>query len=322
MFLAYGTRYKVILLKPNRFLSDPAANYTDALARVRAMQALDDATINPICHTYLLAHGQRTPRVVVYLHGYTNCPAQFHTLAQHFHAAGDTVFVPRLPLHGYGDRMTRAHGRLTAAMLIATTNQAVDIACGLGDEVVVMGLSAGANLAAWAAHYRAEVDTVLVAAPSLGLPGWPLWASEVTTRLMRWLPNFFIWWDQKARAQIAGAPYAYPRFATHSLGEVVAVGRQVRQAARTRAPLARRLVVIQTAADAAVHQGLVAQLAADWKSHAPERVHFHTFPADQRIHHDMIDPTQPLQRVDLVYPVWLEMTRAGQTRPLPSQKTD
>jgi alpha-beta hydrolase superfamily lysophospholipase len=249
-------------------------------------------------------HGARTGRVVVCYHGYTNCPFQFQTLGEHFYNEGCNVLIPRLPYHGIRDRMTPAQARLTAADLVDFTNQTIDIATGLGEEIILTGLSAGAVMAAWAAHFRPEVHTVLVAAPSLGLPGFPRWASDATSWLMHYIPNLFIWWDQKAKADIAGAPQAYPRFATRALGEIVALGRQVRRAARTTAPVAKRLAVIISESDAAVHLGLVEQLAQDWQRHAPDSVAVQRFPAELRIHHDMVDPTQPTQRVDLVYPVF------------------
>jgi carboxylesterase len=120
---------------------------------------------------------------------------------------------------------------------------------------------------------------------------------------MHYIPNFFIWWDQRAKAKIAGAPQAYPRFATRALGEIMELGWEVRRVARTQAPLAKRLVVILSESDSAVHRGLVEQLARDWQRHVPDRVTVHRFPADLNIHHDMVDPTQPTQRVDLVYPI-------------------
>ena len=279
-------------------------DYAAARAQIAALQAQDDDAINPVCRTRLFDHGRRTRRVIVCFHGYSNCPFQFHTLGEHFHAAGDTVFIPRLPYHGLRDRLTTAQARLTADDLIRFTNQSIDIARGLGDEIVLAGLSAGAIMAAWAAHNRSEVHTALIAAPSLGLPGFPVWASDLTSWLMHYLPNLFIWWDQKAKADIEGAPHAYSRFATRALGEIVALGWQVRRAARTTPPLAKRLAVILSDSDEAVHLGLVEQLARDWQRHAPDRVTFQRFPAHLRIHHDMIDPTQPAQRVDLVYPIW------------------
>jgi alpha-beta hydrolase superfamily lysophospholipase len=292
-------------MQTNRPLTDFASlDFETACAAVAALQAQEDERINPVCHTRLLDHGKRTHRVIVCYHGYTNCPFQFQTLGEHFFAVGDNVFIPRLPYHGLRDRMTEEQARLTAGDLIRFTNQTIDIACGLGEEVVLTGLSAGAIMAAWAAHFRPEVHTAIVAAPSLGLPGFPVWASDALAWLMHYLPNFFIWWDQKAKAKIAGAPQAYPRFATRALGEIVALGWQVRRAARTTPPLAQRLAVILSESDAAVHRGLVEQLAQEWQRHAPDRVTLQRFPAHLRIHHDMVDPTQPAQRVDLVYPVW------------------
>lgn len=293
----------------------PLTDFATACAHIAAMQALDDATINPVCRTRLYDHGKRTRRVIVCYHGYTNCPFQFEALAKHFHAEGHTVFIPRLPYHGLSDRMTTEQARLTTTDLINFTNQTIDIACGLGDEVVLAGLSAGAIMAAWAAHARPEVHTVVVAAPSLGLPGFPRWASDATSWLMHYLPNLFIWWDQKAKAKIAGAPQAYPRFATRALSEVVALGWQVRRAARTAPPVAKRLAVILSDSDVAVHRGMVEQLAQAWQQHVPDRVTFQRFPADLHIHHDMIDPTQPAQRVDLVYPIWNALA-TGATTPI------
>jgi alpha-beta hydrolase superfamily lysophospholipase len=286
-----------------------STDFADARARIVDLQAQEqqfqgDAAINPVCYTRLLDHGERTRRVVVCYHGYTNCPFQFQALAEHFHALGNNVFLPRLPYHGLRDRMTGQQAHLTAADLIAATNQSVDIACGLGEEIILTGLSAGAVMAAWAAQFRPEVHSAVVAAPSLGLPGLPVWASDSLCWLMRYMPNFFIWWDPRAKATIAGAPQAYPRFATRALADIVAMAKEVRRAARTTPPLAQHLALLVSDCDTAVHLGLVAQLAEDWQRHAPGRVVFQHFPADLHIQHDMVDPTQPTQRTDLVYPVW------------------
>src|SRR4051812_13454293 len=104
---------------PSRFDS---TDFAAARAQVEALQAKEqqsdgDATINPVCYTRLFDHGQRTRRVVVCYHGYTNCPFQFQALAEHFYAQGSNVFVPRLPYHGLRDRMSAEQARLTAADL-------------------------------------------------------------------------------------------------------------------------------------------------------------------------------------------------------------
>ena len=292
--------------------ADPAATYADARARFVARQALDDATgalaVNPRCRSYLLDHGARTRRVIIYFHGYTNCPAQFHQLGEQFYRRGDNVLVLRLPWQGLADRLTPLQGRVTAADLAAFTQEAVDIGCGLGEEVILAGLSAGAIMAGWAAQQRADVHTALVCSPSLGFPGWPVWASDSLCYALRRLPNFFIWWDRQAHARIAGAPHAYPRFATRSLAEIVMWGRALRRAAATTPPRARHIVVVASAADKAAHLGLTLALGEAWQRHAPDRVELHTFPADLQVHHDMIDPTQPTQRTDLVYPILLDLS--------------
>jgi carboxylesterase len=286
--------------------AQPSSSYADAVARFAARQALDDATVNPLCRSYLLDHGRCTPRAVVYFHGYTNCPAQFHQLGQEFFRRGDNVLVPRLPWQGLSDRMTPLQGHITATGLAALTQESVDIARGLGEEVVVIGLSAGAIMAGWAAQTRPDVQTALICSPSLGFPGWPAWASDALSHAMRRLPNLFIWWDQKARGRIAGPSYAYPRFATRGLAELVVWGQALRHTAATAPPQAQRIVVIATAIDRAAHVGLTLSLGAAWQRHAPDRVRIHTFPADLQIIHDMIDPTQPDQRTAVVYPFLLE----------------
>jgi len=292
--------------------ANPAVTYADARARFADRQALDDATIdppvNPLCRSYLLDHGKRTRRAVVYFHGYTNCPAQFHQLGEQFFRRGDNVLVLRLPWQGLADRLTPLQARVTATELAAFTQEAVDIGCGLGEEVVVAGLSAGAIMAGWVAQQRADVHIALVCSPSLGFPGWPVWASDWLCFALRRLPNLFIWWDRQARDRIAGAPHAYPRFATRSLAEIVIWGHALRRAAATAPPRAQRIVVVASAADKAAHLGLTLRLGEAWQRHAPDRVQVHTFSADLQVHHDMIDPTQPTQRTDLVYPVLLDLS--------------
>jgi hypothetical protein len=63
----------------------------------------------------LLTHGARTPRAVVLLHAFTDSPRQFSALAE--------------------------LARLTAAELCRAGDAAVDVATGLGDSVIVVGLT-------------------------------------------------------------------------------------------------------------------------------------------------------------------------------------
>ena len=71
--------------------SRPATSYEEALVRVANLPADghegDTAVLNAACPTQLRTHGQPTERVIVFLHGYTTCPAQWNLLADELFAA-------------------------------------------------------------------------------------------------------------------------------------------------------------------------------------------------------------------------------------------
>ncbi len=83
---------------------NPAADYADALNRVRTIQQSEGPELNPVARTILLTHGHRTERSVVFFHGLTNSPQQFRQLAEMAYELGYNVYVPRLPRHGMADR--------------------------------------------------------------------------------------------------------------------------------------------------------------------------------------------------------------------------
>ena len=156
---------------------EPADSYATALVLADRLRAADGPEVNPLCRSRVLEQGRRTRVAVVLLHGYTNCPQQWDRIASAYAASGVSVVVPRLPGHGYADRLTRALGDLTPEALAAVADQAVDIAAGLGEEVHVVGSSAGGALATWLATRRDEVDQLTLISPlgraaaGAGVPG-------------------------------------------------------------------------------------------------------------------------------------------------------
>ena len=76
--------------------------------------ACDGANILPQARTILLEHAAATPLAVVLFHGLTNSPAQYAQLAPDLYNSGVNVLVPRLPDHGFRDRLTTALATLTA----------------------------------------------------------------------------------------------------------------------------------------------------------------------------------------------------------------
>jgi pimeloyl-ACP methyl ester carboxylesterase len=288
----------------------PPLTYEAALARLAQIAAAEaDPAINPLCRGFAHTHGRRMARCVLLLHGYTNCPQQFRRFAELLHARGHSVYVPRMPRHGMADRMTAELGRLGRAELLAALTEALALAHGLGERVDVLGLSAGGNLAAYAAQHRPDVHQAVVIAPVLGAPAVASWATPLLARAAATLPNQFRWWDPQLRDARRGVAHAYPRFATRSLGMLVALGLEVLTAARGASPLARDLVVVYNAADQAVARPPIELLVARWRAQGAN-VRTCCFAAELGLIHDLIDPDQEQQRVEYVYPLLLELMGA------------
>src|SRR5688500_4391317 len=83
----------------------PCTSYDEARARFDELRRQDSAAIDPSSRSRLISPGHRTERVIVVLLGLSNSPLQFLSLADRFSARGYTILMPRLPYHGYLDRM-------------------------------------------------------------------------------------------------------------------------------------------------------------------------------------------------------------------------
>jgi carboxylesterase len=130
-------------------LPSPATGYEDARQRIEALWADEGAEYNPLCRLIFMDHDKKTERVIVFLHGYTNCPEQFRQLGQRFFEQGYNVLIAPQPHMGLADRMNSEQALLTAEELAAYTDEVIDIAQGLGDRVSLAGLSGGGVMAAW-----------------------------------------------------------------------------------------------------------------------------------------------------------------------------
>jgi pimeloyl-ACP methyl ester carboxylesterase len=284
----------------------PAASYDEAVARFRAIARRDGPEVNPVCRSLLLAHGAKTTRAVVLLHGFTNCPKQFEPLARIFHDAGANVLVPRIPRHGWRDRMTGELARLTAREMMDAVAEAVDVADGLGDTVIVVGLSTTGVAASAIAAKRADVGRAVILAPALAPKGVSPGGARRLATLMIHIPNRFVWWDSKEKEALGGPTQCYPRFSTRALGEVYRLGSWVLLEAERRPPATRSIAVVTTASDGAVANGPIATLSRRWREHGAA-VREYQFPESLGVLHDMIDPEQIGAEVDVVYPVLVSL---------------
>ena len=282
----------------------PVRNYAEAVDSIASFARADGPEIAQECRSTLYTHGRRTPHVVLVFHGLTNCPAQFDSLAHSAYERGANVFVPRLPRHGFADRMTDELGESDARELVAFTDRAVDAAAGLGDTLTVVGLSVGGTLAAWAAQERTDVDRAVLIAPMIGVAKAPGAFTPVVTRLTSLLPNLFVWWNGKEKEALRGPRHVYPRFASRAVAATLLVGGETMQQAKRTSPGARQAAIVTIEGDQAVDNGLIEGLARLWEdAERPPAIERCRFAQDLGLNHDIVDPEQVGADPAVTYPV-------------------
>jgi carboxylesterase len=303
--LSWLSRWKTRGLTSN---PDPASSYVHGLARMARLQAAEDASILPVCRTRALLHGHPTEHVVVLVHGLTNCPQQWAAFADLLYQQGHNVLLPRMPRHGLADRLTTEPSRLRAEELRDFADRVVDVAAGLGQHVTMVGLSAGGIVAAWAAQYRPEVSKAVLISPSLGFGHYARWLQLLFMNIALALPDVE---THRFGATPRAAPYAYIGWSSRALGEVLRLGVATARAAVMARPACQHLVVVTNANDMAVSSQLTRQLVSIWQSRGLQRVEYFEFEREQKLEHDLIDPNNPRQRVDVVYPILLDLIGTG-----------
>ncbi|HEU0293260.1 MAG TPA: alpha/beta fold hydrolase [Anaerolineales bacterium] len=274
---------------------NPVASFEEAVARVKAMQEQDNLDLaHDVCVTKLYDHGRPTEHVIVLLHGFTNCPEQFNELGKQYYEAGNNVFIPRMPYHGLSDRLTEALVNLTAENLAGFGEKVVDIAHGLGKKVTVMGISGTGTLVAWLAQNRADVDYALSIAPLFGLAFIPPAFTRLFERIALLLPNFFMWWDPRTKADNPfSIYYAYPRYPSRALVEIMRLGMITRSQAEKSPPAARNITMIINDAEPAVSNAEIVRLLRLWRKHGQGNLSEYHFEKDMKLPHDIITPGTP-----------------------------
>ena len=279
--------------------------YLAALDRFHELHAeeLADPRLNPECYSRLLHHDAPTARAVVLCHGITSSPPQFAQLGELFFARGYNVLIPRMPAHGFRDRLTRAPALLTTRDYTAHADRVIAIGRGLGAHLTMVGLSVSGILVAWAAQVRDGIDRAVLLAPSFAPVGVPLPLVPALSRLALWLPNLFVWWDPRMRARLQPAT-SYPWFSTHALAESFRLAACVVARAGREPPKTRDIACLVNARDPAVSNRATAAVLRAWQRRGA-RVRAHAFTRELGHLHDFVGPYQRGARPDLVYPsIW------------------
>ena len=278
--------------------------YAEGVARVRGFTAAERG-LNPVCSYGLIENGRRAERAIVLLHGFTSCPKMYEPLAAELARAGANVVIPRLPHHGLANRMTPELKELSADEMAAVAFEAVEIAAALGEKVTVAGISLGGVLTAWLAQFCEGIDRAVVIAPLFSIPVVPEWFSDLLGLVADRVPNFYLWWDQKAKADPPGPPYGYPRFPSHGYGEMLKLAHEVKIAARREPAKTGDIRVVVNAADPAVNNEATFRVGVAWRQHGAT-VRTYEFARRLELGHDIISPDQPYARTELTYPVLID----------------
>lgn len=287
---------------------NPTRTYDAAMDRAAAMIAADDSVAAEGGATLLLAHGRRTPRAVVLLHGFTDSPRQFAVLAESLYAAGDNVIVPRLPHHAERGKNAGELSRVTAPELCRVTDRAIDVAAGMGDSVVVEGLSVGGTLAAWAAEHRPEVRRAVVIAPAFEVAHVPSMLEKPLVNLGSHVPNY-----SRTVPADSTHPDRDPGFATRGLAQILHLGMAVRRDADRLRPKDAEVLFLVNAHDHTVKEDPVIDLARLWGRNGVP-VSAYELPDSLHLPHNIVDPLAGKTNAAAVYPT-LQALAHGESPP-------
>lgn len=288
---------------------DPATSQADALARWAEVEARDGQEVDERCHSWSLLHDEPVETTVVLLHGYTNCPYMYRRLGADLHEIGWNVLAPRFPYHGYADKLTPDQGRFTAEDIVGTTDEAIDIAEGLGERVVVGGLSAGGAAAAWAAQNRPEVDHVVGLAPMVNLRPIPDWLAAPVVNAVTSVPDIQYWWDPGKKETIP-PDYGYPKLSSHAVAQLIRLGMVTLEQARSEPHTAEHVVLTTNPNDGAVKPETVEAIVEAWRESGAS-ASVYEWPAQMNLGHNMVDDAVNTGKFDEIYPILMDLFTEG-----------
>lgn len=318
IFLGISVLFIILLLllayKPfslrETFVSNPAESYEEAVVRTEDIQAAEAEIpdLSPECGTILMTHEEKVADAIVFFHGFTSCPDQFATLGEQYFNQGYNVLIPKQPRHGLQEFDGTPLKGLSAEELAAFGTQIADIAQGLGERVVVVGLSGGGSITTWLAQERADIDLAIPIAPFLGIGFIPRPLTRPLTNLILLIPDFHQWWDPVHQmSNPLSAPYSYRGYFMHSLFENLRLGFVAEEDAKRVKPAVGGILVITNANDESVNNAVVAEFEQLWLEHGEQFLQTFQFEQELQIPHDMITATRPNGRTDIVYPKLLEI---------------
>jgi esterase/lipase len=277
--------------------SFPTASYFAAAERAAQRQSEDDSIAVAGAGSILMTHGAKTPRAYVLLHGFTDSPKQFEELGKRLFATGDNVYIPRLPHHSERAWGVRELGNVRVSELIAFGDSSVDIASGLGDSIVVVGLSAGGNVAASIAQNRPDVARAVIIAPAISAGR----VSGSVARKLGWFASLFPDVVRAAKRDTMRPDYVQG-ISTRGLGQVLQLGAHVRSSAELFPAQTKQIAFLLNENDRTVSDDASIELARHWES-GPSLVSVYQFPRELKLLHNTMESTDKGGNLEIVLPV-------------------
>ncbi|HET7459389.1 MAG TPA: alpha/beta fold hydrolase, partial [Gemmatimonadaceae bacterium] len=230
-------------------------------------------------------------------HGFTDSPRQFAPIGERLFAEGANVYIPRLPHHAERRGAVSELARVRSAELSAFGDSAVDVAAGLGDSVIVVGLSAGATIGATVAQHRAEVVRAVLVAPAIAPGVIPGRMATPLVRVAARLPNV----RRTARPESSELDFEQG-ITTHGIAQVFRLGEGVKADAGHEAPRAGEIVLLLNENDRTVSGGADRDLAHRWAARGA-RVRVYELAKSLGLPHNVMAPAAQGGNAGIVFPL-------------------
>jgi len=201
---------------------------TTTTAIIEQARAFEDSlpVRNEKCRSKFYFHPHPTPKVFLFLHGFTAGPYQFEPLGEAFFQKGYNVLVPLLPGHGVAGNWNRDNPPplpTNRELYQRFAQQWLKQAASLGEKLILGGYSSGGTIAAWLAlEQREQIEKTLLFAPYL----------SGTNFLVDWLVQILPFYYEWLNKDNPGS-FGYDGFAIPALEVFLDMGDEILNRAQT-----------------------------------------------------------------------------------------
>jgi carboxylesterase len=262
----------------------PVADYDQAIEMVEKIQQDEEPITKEISRSILMTHGEKTEDVYVLVHGVTNAPHEFEELGKMLYDQGANVIILRMPHHGLTSGDISELKALKPKEILDYMNTTIDIADALGENMTVIGLSAGSTAAAWMAQNREEVDRAVLLSPFMGIKETPMFLDPILMRAFLRLPGFSI-----SGGDEPDRDWVYVGESSKGIGTFMLIGQATLKQAEKTPPQADEIYIITTASDMGADNRWSMKLADLWTAQGAD-VTTYEFPKSEHVPHASIDP--------------------------------